>query len=86
MAALHVVNHVAGLESCLAVAATQDTVLLIADAVRAAREPLGRPVHVLGEDVERHELTGRLAEGATPVDYQGFVELAARCQPIVSWR
>ena len=96
---LHIINKSASdrncLDACLAVAAAGGSLLLIEDAVYAAtrgnaaaaklREALGQlKVYVLQPDLEARGMADRLIEGVTPVDYGGFVDLAASntCQ---SW-
>jgi len=83
------------LDACLAVAKDGGAVLLIEDAVyaatrgNAAAEKLhhaqGRlKLYVLMPDLEARGMADRLIEGVTPIDYGGFVDLAAdnTCQ---SW-
>ena len=86
MATLHIVNRRSGLTSCLEVAAVDDSVLLIADAVSDAANPIDREIHALSNDLVSRSLTGSIAANVTLVDYAGFVDLVAGHQPIVSWR
>ncbi|MBX3707408.1 MAG: sulfurtransferase complex subunit TusB [Pseudomonadales bacterium] len=85
---LFIVNHMAGLDSCLALAGATDTVLLIEDGVYAAVTPRawsGRLI-ALEPDVRARGLAARLAPGVTLVDDAGFVELTVAHSPVVSWR
>jgi len=83
------------LDACLSVAKDGGALLLIEDAVYAAskgnaaaeklRAAQGRlKLYVLMPDLEARGLADRLMEGVTPIDYGGFVDLAAEntCQ---SW-
>ncbi len=96
---LHIINKSASdrncLDACLAVAAEGGAILLIEDAVYAAtrgnaaaaklQQAQGRlKVYILQADLEARGMADRLIEGVTPVDYGGFVDLAASntCQ---SW-
>lgn len=96
---LHIVNKSpltsVTLESCLNTATGGD-VLLIEDAVYAAtrgsaaearlQSAMGRfKIHVLMPDLEARGLGDRLAEGVTPVDYSGFVELTVSNKTSQSW-
>jgi tRNA 2-thiouridine synthesizing protein B len=96
---LHIVNRSplsdVTLESCLSTATGGD-VLLIEDAVYAAttgnafeptlRAAMGRfKVSVLRPDLEARGMADRLIEGATFVDYAGFVELVANNKTCQSW-
>ena len=96
---LHIINKSASdrncLDACLAVAADGGSLLLIEDAVycatrgNAAAGKLSEAqarlkLYVLQPDLEARGMADRLIEGVTPVDYGGFVDLAAdnTCQ---SW-
>ena len=96
---LHIVNKSPltsnTLDSCLS-AATGGDILLIEDAVYAAtrgsaveaklRAAMGQfRVHVLVPDFEARGLGDRLVEGVLPVDYAGFVDLAANNKTCQSW-
>lgn len=96
---LHIINRSPlsdiALESCLNTAAGGD-VLLIEDAVYAAtsgnafegklRAAMGRfKINVLRPDLEARGMADRLIEGATFVDYAGFVELVAANKTCQSW-
>ncbi len=80
------------LEACLARWSDGDALLLMEDAVAAALDgavtplPGNGPVFVLLPDLVARGLAARpLRHGATPVDYGGFVDLAARYDGSVSW-
>ncbi|MBI5918453.1 MAG: sulfurtransferase complex subunit TusB [Nitrosomonadales bacterium] len=96
---LHIINKspLSGgtLDSCLATATGGD-ILLIEDAVYAAtrgcaveaklNQAMGRfKVHVLMPDLEARGLGDRLAEGITPVDFGGFVDLVEANKSCQSW-
>jgi tRNA 2-thiouridine synthesizing protein B len=96
---LHIINRSplsdVALESCLNVATGGD-VLLIEDAVYAAtkgnafedklRAAMGKfKISVLRPDLEARGMADRLIEGATFVDYAGFVELVAANKNCQSW-
>ncbi len=96
---LHIINKSpltnGSLDSCLRVAQSGD-ILLIEDAVVAATtgnacaakltEAMGRfKIHVLKPDLDARGLGDRLLEGVSPVDYGGFVELAASSKNCQSW-
>ncbi|MBK9161196.1 MAG: sulfurtransferase complex subunit TusB [Nitrosomonadales bacterium] len=96
---LHIVNKSPlssnALDSCLRVAQSGE-ILLIEDAVYGAtggsayeeklREAMGRfKVYVLQPDLEARGLADRLMDGVSPVDYSGFVELAANNKSCQSW-
>lgn len=84
MVTLHIVSRSQALPDCLRVAATQDEVLLLGDAVAAAGANHGRRLWVLEDDLSSHSKEA-LAGQAQLTDYAGFVDLVARCQPIVTW-
>ena len=96
---LHIINQsplTSGtLDSCLNTATGGD-ILLIEDAVYAAtrgnaaeaklRAAMGRfKIHVLMPDLEARGLGDRLAEGVTPVEYGGFVDLVSNNKTCQSW-
>jgi tRNA 2-thiouridine synthesizing protein B len=96
---LHIINKSpltnCALDSCLRVAQSGD-ILLTEDAVYAAtsgnafeskiREAMGRfKIHVLQPDLEARGLADRIIAGVLPVDYSGFVELAATNNNCQSW-
>ncbi|MFA6922552.1 MAG: sulfurtransferase complex subunit TusB [Gallionella sp.] len=96
---LHIVNKspLTGntLHSCLNTATGGD-ILLIEDAVYAATRgnaaeaellaAMGKfSVHVLQPDLDARGMGDRLIEGITPVDYAGFVDLAASNKSCQSW-
>lgn len=101
MSTLHTVNRSpfshSALQSCLAICAPGDAVLLIEDGVYAAlpqapsadqlQETLASGVGVLAltKDTSARGLTDRLAAGVELTDYNGFVELACTHQRIQSW-
>jgi len=85
MAALHIVNRPCALASCLEVAADADTILLIEDGVYAAAVTPGRTMRALRDDVLARGLAERLAADVELADYDDFVGLVERHQPIVSW-
>lgn len=97
---LHIVNKSPlernSLEACLRIAQNGGTVLLIEDAVYAAtrgnaaepriKEALSRlKVCVLQPDLEARGMADRLIDGVSPVDYGGFVDLAAEHKNCQSW-
>jgi len=96
---LHIINKSpltnGSLDSCLRVAQSGE-ILLIEDAVYAAtsgnacegkiREAMGRfKIYVLQPDIEARGFADRVIEGILPVDYGGFVELAASNKNCQSW-
>lgn len=82
-----------GLDSCLAHWRDGDALILIQDAVvaalaggRFAERLQGRAVHVLAPDLEARGLAVKaLLDGATLVDYEGFVDLCAAQPASLSW-
>ena len=97
---LHIVNKspdaAVALQSCLRVAQDGHSVLLIEDAVYAAtpavavRCGLGAAlqrlkVYVLLPDLEARGMAARRIAGIEPVDYAGFVDLAAGHPTCQSW-
>ncbi|MFA5370714.1 MAG: sulfurtransferase complex subunit TusB [Sideroxydans sp.] len=96
---LHIINKSpmssVALESCLN-CATGGDILLIEDGVYAAvrgsaveARVLGAigqfKVHVLLPDLEARGLGDKIIEGVLPVDYAGFVDLAANNKNCQSW-
>lgn len=86
MATLHIVNKSSALASCLETATTDDSVLLIEDAVYQAAVHTGRALLALQDDLAARGLGSRTGENISVVDYSDFVGLVERHQPIVSWR
>ena len=97
---LHIVNKspdtAGALQSCLRVAQDGHSVLLIEDAVYAATPAaaarcglsaaLSRlKVYVLLPDLEARGMAARRIPGIEPVDYTGFVDLAAGHPTCQSW-
>ncbi len=97
---LHIVNKSplerSTLDSCLAAAQPGAALLLIEDGVYAAtrgnaaegklRAALGRlEIYVLAPDLEARGMAQALAPGVKPIDYAGFVELAAQHKNCQSW-
>jgi tRNA 2-thiouridine synthesizing protein B len=97
---LHIVNKSPGaapsLASCLRVAQQGHAVILIEDGVYAAtpavavhcglQEAMKRvKVYVLQPDLEARGMAGRRIEGATPIDYAGFVDLVAQHPTNQTW-
>jgi tRNA 2-thiouridine synthesizing protein B len=95
---LHIVNkspaQTTALASCLRLAQPGAALLLTEDAVYAATtagaQALGEArsslkVYVLRPDLEARGMAGRMAEGVTPVDYAGFVDLVAEHSNNQSW-
>lgn len=101
MATLHTVNKSPfqnqSLQSCLGHAKSGDSVLMIEDgvygamsgtAISDAMATLAADVtlYVLGADLAARGIdAGRLAEGVTSVDYDGFVDLAADTDRTQNW-
>ncbi|MHB1123253.1 MAG: sulfurtransferase complex subunit TusB [Ramlibacter sp.] len=97
---LHIVNKspesAVALQSCLRVAQDGHAVLLIEDAVYAATPPVAArcdlaaalqrlKVYVLLPDLEARGIAARRIPGVEPVDYGGFVDLAAGHSTCQSW-
>ncbi len=97
---LHIVNKspdaAGALASCLRVAQDGHSVLLIEDAVYAATPAVAAhcgldralqrlKVYVLLPDLEARGLAARRIPGIEPVDYAGFVDLAAGQPTCQSW-
>jgi tRNA 2-thiouridine synthesizing protein B len=101
MSTLHIVNKSPfernSLASCIGHLGKDDAVLLIEDAVVAARDgttvaPLIRealkngPVYVLGPDLAARAVKREgIIVGTQLIDYRGFVELAAEHTRTQSW-
>jgi tRNA 2-thiouridine synthesizing protein B len=101
MSTLHIVNKSPfernALASCIGHLAKDDAVLLIEDAVVAARDgstvaPLVReamkngPVYALAPDLAARAIKREgVIAGMELIDYRGFVELAARHTRTQSW-
>ena len=95
---LHIVNkspfQTHTLQSCLRLAQPGHALLLTEDAVVAATRAgiaamgpavAALKVYVLQPDLEARGLAGALAEGITPVDYAGVVDLVAEHPRHQSW-
>jgi len=102
MSTLHTVNKSpferTTLDTCLSLAGSGSTVLLIEDGVAGAlqntsasssiSDAMGKGVKfaVLGEDLGARGLsTDRVLDGVSVVDYAGFVQLAADHDNVQSW-
>ena len=101
MGTLHTVNKSPfqnqTLLSCLAHVKAGDAVLMIEDgvygavtgtAISEALSKMGSDVslYVLGADLAARGIdAGRMAEGVTSVDYEGFVDLAATHDRVQNW-
>ena len=99
MALLHTVNKSpfssSSFDSCLGLAKSGSTVLLIEDGVYAAtagnsaadkiKNADGISFCVLGPDVKARGIEGKLADGIKVVDYEGFVDLAAEHDTVQAW-
>ncbi len=99
MATLHTVNkspfESATFETCLGLAKSGSTILLIEDGIYAATkgtEPAeaiskaeGINFAVLGPDAQARGVDSKLADGIKVVDYEGFVDLVAEHDKVTSW-
>ena len=101
MGTLHTVNkspfQTQTLLSCIAHVKAGDAVLLIEDGVYGATTgtavsdalsnmPSDVTLYVLGPDFAARGIdAGRMAEGVTSVDYEGFVDLAADHDRVQNW-
>ena len=99
MSMLHTVNKSPfesnTFDTCLGLAKSGSTVLLIEDGVyaatsgNAASEKIananGISFAVLGPDLQARGLEGKLADGIKVVDYEGFVNLVAEHDTVQSW-
>jgi sulfur relay protein TusB/DsrH len=59
--------------------------LLIEDGVCAAERNNSRPLFALNDDLDDREMV-KPGKNVEVVDYEGFVDLVTRHQPIISWR
>jgi tRNA 2-thiouridine synthesizing protein B len=93
---LHTVNQppTAGdaLATCLRFIEPGDCLLLLEDGVYAGCSPDVEPMLqadctllVLEPDADARGLPGRLHPTVQFIDYAGFVDLAARCDSVISW-
>lgn len=97
---LHIVNkspfQTSALDSCLRMARPGSALLLIEDGVYAAttgsafQERIRAAcadlrIYALQPDMEARGVSARLLDGVTPVDYVGFVDLAAEHHSSQSW-
>ena len=99
MATLHTVNkspfESSSFKTCLGLAKSGSTVLLIEDGVYAATsgnsaadaisKSDGINFAVLGPDVQARGIADKLADGIKVVDYNGFVELVAEHGTVQAW-
>lgn len=99
MALLHTVNEspfeTKTFETCVGLAKSGSTVLLIEDGVYAAtvnnsvadmiKNTSGINFCVLGPDAQARGIEGKLAEGIKVVDYEGFVDLVAEHDAVQAW-
>lgn len=87
---LHTVSkspfHSDAFASCLRNAADADHILLIEDGVYALLgEQPERRLFTLADDVAARGLSDSVSPQVTPVDYDGFVRLAAEASGTQSW-
>lgn len=99
MTTLHTVNkspfESATFETCLGLAKSGSTVLLIEDGVYAATsgnrasdaisKADGINFAVLGPDAKARGVDSKLADGIKVVDYDGFVAMAAEHDTVQAW-
>lgn len=100
MSMLHTVNKSPfekdSLKTCLRYAEAGASILLIEDAVYAAREGTeysdlikaalqDKSVYVLQPDLDARGVSGKLIEGIKAVDYAGFVNLTTENKSVQSW-
>ena len=99
MALLHTVNKSpfssGSFDSCLGLAKSGSTVLLLEDGVYAAttgnsaaekiKNANGITFCVLGPDAQARGIEGKLADGIKVVDYDGFVDLVAEHDTVQAW-
>ena len=99
MSMLHTVNKSPfesnTFDTCLGLAKSGSTVLLIEDGVYAATSgnsasekianANGISFAVLGPDLQARGLENKLADGIKVVDYEGFVNLVAEHDTVQSW-
>lgn len=85
MTSLHIINHLADVQTCQALIADTDALLLCGDAVYALRQPLGltHRLYALAEDVQARGLES--FNQAKSVDYPEFVALCASYAKVVAW-
>jgi len=88
MATLHLVNHADALDDCLALAGTEDAILLLENGVYAALpgQAPQRPLHALDVDLRARGIAARVAEHVAVISDADFVALVAAHQPVVTWR
>ena len=97
---LHIINkspfNSNSLTSCLRVAASNSTILLIEDGVYAALANTSfadlinsalekHSIYALKADIEARGLNAKIIPTVKIVDYDGFVDLTLTCHPIQSW-
>lgn len=83
---LHTIQSAPALDRCLVRATSDAALLLLGDAVYRGLAPLGRPAHVLIEDLAARGLSASdLAQGLIPIDMKGFVALSVAHTPIIGW-
>lgn len=99
MATLHTVNkspfEMGTLDTCLGLAKSGSSVLLIEDGVYAAtaghsnadkiKNASGISFYVLGPDLQARGLENKLADGIKVVGYDGFVDLVAEHDAVQAW-
>lgn len=101
MAMLHTVNKSPfernTLSSCLDMAKSGSSILLIEDGVLAAVKGTAaadkvagamsdKSVYVLGPDLNARGMTDdQVIDGIKIVDYEGFVDLTAECENVQAW-
>lgn len=88
MRTLHLVNHAAALDHCLALAGPEDAILLLENGVYAAvaGQAPDRRLHALEVDVRARGLCDRIVGHVDVIDDAGFVALVAAHKPVVTWR
>lgn len=99
MATLHTVNkspfESATFETCLGLAKSGSTILLIEDGIYAATSGTrfaeiiskadGVNFAVLGPDAQARGVESKLADGIKVVDYDGFVDLVTEHDKVQTW-
>ncbi len=99
MATLHTVNkspfESATFETCLGLAKSGSTILLIEDGIYAATAGTrfadiisnadGVNFAVLGPDAQARGVDSKLADGIKVVDYDGFVDLVTEHDKVQTW-
>ena len=84
-------NNAHALNDCLAIANTNDVVLLIEDGVLAIDQALpllisaSANIYVLKEDIAKSTVELNVPAAIQVVDYAGFVSLCEMNNPISSW-